>query len=186
MPIIRAKLPGGTAHVIVLLVTVGTAYLVFEAYPDLISGDVATFGSVGVFVTIYAALFALIEALRAKSTARVAESATKEVAETFRRMSRTESITACAHHIETAIETFNDGHGLPITLLSKIVALYSQVFSAIILDSKSEHAEAKALIVAFIGHPKPPKNPTKTLVALTQMKSHLLIVKESIVFPETT
>jgi hypothetical protein len=172
------------AHASVAVVTLAAACIAFKAFPELVHDEVATFSSVGTFITVYAALFAVVEALRARSAAREADLAAKLVAERFRRLLRTESITSCTNHIEVALETLKDGSGIPITLLSKIVGLYSQLFAQDIARAGSVHAANNAIVLSYLNLAKPQKNPRKTIAALTQMKGHLLVLKDSIIFPE--
>lgn len=94
-------------------------------WPNLVKDEVASFSTIGFFVTLYGVIFAIIEVRRAKSAAELAEHAAKKAHDKINDFFNVRDIVECIKAIETAVSCIDDGQKIPdIHIMSNCETLF--------------------------------------------------------------
>lgn len=154
-------------HITAVAFTVLFAIAMFYFRPTLGKDTPTLVGSVGSFITLYAALFAVIELWRARSALHESTSEAKRVFSGLNRLVEAERITACQSSIKYALTCIDRNSQIPTETVAEIVQVYSRVFHKELANPDSEHRIHRSHIVGYryIKKSKPDVQPVSALPA---------------------
>ncbi|MGS0981971.1 hypothetical protein [Burkholderia glumae] len=154
-------------HVAAVVFTVLFAVVMFYFRPALGKDTPTLVGSIGSFITLYAALFAVIELWRARSAVHESTSEARRVFSGLNRLVEAERITACQSSIKDALICIERNSQIPTATVAEIVQVYSRVFHKELADPASQHRVYRSHIEGYqyIKKSKPGVQPASALPA---------------------
>jgi len=136
-------------HILSFFLTIILSSALLHSYPNLIKDDVTSFSTIGGIVTIYGVIFTIIEVIRARNAAVLAESESKKV---YLRLTTTydlKDITKCQIAIELALTSIEKNETIPASTLSNIVNVYSHIFHNEIENDDSPRRKNRTILCSY-------------------------------------
>jgi hypothetical protein len=144
-------------------------YTVF-ALPELWQGSVATFATIGGFVTVYGVVFAIIETWRARAASEMACRAAAEANRRVVILYNVKNIAECQACIRDTLGDLDKDGWASTAALSRILELYTAEFHEAYRDPGSQQRES---IAALQSHAASASGPLKGR-PLTRLKDTLV------------
>jgi hypothetical protein len=152
------------------------AALLFSAYmwPALTESAVQSFGTVGLFLTLYGVVFSVIEVRRTKSASEKARIAAERTERATHKAYDIRDISECQTCLETAVHSLSHG-GLPRVLpLGRIIRLYTAIFEDRYQDPLSPERRRISIIQSYHGsRVAVPKGDDRLQATLSEMLADL-------------
>jgi hypothetical protein len=140
------------------------------ALPQLWSGSVVTFATIGGFVTVYGVVFAIIETWRARAASELAGAAAADANRKIAALYDVKNIAECQACIRYALHDLDKEGWASTATLSRILELYTAEFHEAYRDSRSEQ---RVSIAALESHAATASGPLKGQ-ALNRLKRTLV------------
>lgn len=161
----------GLPHYVSLAATLAAFIYVMVEYPELRNGRVVTFGTVGVFLTLYGVVFAIIETWRARSASELALQAATDANKRVVVLFNVKNISECQSCIRNALTDLDRDGWASTASLSRIVELYTAEFHEDYPDPESDKRLAIASLQSHAASASGPlKGPTLSRLKETLVK----------------
>ena len=141
--------PSRMVHVITALLTSLIGGIVIWYWPELIKDKATGLGTLGFFVTAYAAVFTIIEVIRAGNAALLAKDAARETAGRVEALHDARNAAECQTLIESALDRLNEEGTVSASSLARIVKLYVAEFSVSYAEETSPHREQVGMVNSY-------------------------------------
>ncbi|MBK0052999.1 hypothetical protein [Stenotrophomonas sp. S39] len=163
-------------HIYSFLVILVIAIACYFYDKDLFGSLPKTVGSVSAFLTVYGVIFALIELVRTRTAAELAEQRVTEVVQVVEDLITAREITECQIAVESALDGISRNEDISARYVVKIIRLYSQVFPDAMLDEQSPHRSNRSILETYRYVKRvsdKSKGPVQTQKALMSISGHL-------------
>lgn len=142
--------------------------VILRWYPDLFPphDHNAAFSTVGTLITVYAAIIAVVEIIRARGIAQKIFGEAQKVAGVIGNFHLIQEIVECQDFLGMAICALEDEVPIPPTALTAIIKVYSKLFREEMSNSESVYAECRARLYAYKSSAKGKVLRQNTLVSL--------------------
>ncbi|WP_181703321.1 hypothetical protein [Chthonobacter albigriseus] len=163
-------------HLISLVIITSLAYASGGYVPELWSNRVAVFSTASGFLTFYGVVFAVIETWRARSASELAREAARSANRRITDLTKIRNAAECQLCIKSSLQDLDKEGWVSISLLSRVIELYSAEFYAAYDQKNSPQSLAIAALQSHaISAPGPlkPKAFGRLKGTLVEMLAHV-------------
>ena len=138
-----------TVHLVAAIAIGGGFIATAYCFPDLRANKATTFGTISGFATFYGVVFAIIELLRTKAAALMAEKSSAKVLNRVEALQGMKHMAECQAAIEVAVAMVDRGEPISLAALMQIVKMYSLHFHIELRDPTSSQRENIAILESY-------------------------------------
>lgn len=169
-------------HLVWALSVAVAAGVTFWLIPGLREDAPASFGTAGVFLTLYGLILAVLEARRARLAAEAARKAALQAARVVGALSEARMLNECKAAIDSALDALDHGDRVASSAISRILRVYHLHFAEQLLQDDSKEKFNESMLSAYqhrnardtkSGHPR-------TRKALIDMANQINIIEAAL------
>jgi hypothetical protein len=162
-------------HWLAALLTTIVAAIVMWLIPALRHDAASSFSTLGVFLTLYGVLFAIIEVLRIQAAAALAAQAARDARELVQSAYSLRDASECLSCIDFALRGLDAGDSVPSAALNQITRLYAAEFQSELNDETSSQRRNIAMLQSYVNARRPgaPRSTQSLQTTLMEMSSDL-------------